>query len=95
MVNVKKASSILRAVNHNLRQEMIKFVMDNGNRITVTEIYTALKMEQSVCSQQLRTLRLAGILFVERKGKFVYYSVNKERMENIDKFCASLLIFSV
>jgi len=35
--NVKKASLILRAMNHKLRQQLIKLI-DEEKRITVTEI---------------------------------------------------------
>jgi ArsR family transcriptional regulator, virulence genes transcriptional regulator len=42
-----------------------------------------LRLEQSVASQHLAILRKAGVLNTDRDGKFIYYSLNKERIEEI------------
>lgn len=79
---MKKAALILRAVNHKLRQSIIKLLEDNG-KLTVTEIYVKLRLEQSVASQHLAILRRAGIVKTERDGKYIYYSLNKPRISEI------------
>jgi len=88
--NVKKAALILRALNHKLRQQILKLIDDNG-RMTVTEIYVQLRLEQSVASQHLAILRKAGFVKTERDGKFIYYSVNDLRLEDLNKFVNELL----
>ena len=88
--NVKKAALILRALNHKLRQQILKLIDDNG-RMTVTEIYVQLRLEQSVASQHLAILRKAGFVKTERDGKFIYYSVNDSRLEELNKFVNDLL----
>ncbi len=88
--NVKKAALILRAVNHKLRQQLIKLI-DEEKRITVTEIYVRLRLEQSVASQHLAILRKAGIVATEREGKFIYYLVNYKRLEEIGKIANDLV----
>ncbi len=55
-VNLKKAAMILRALNHKLRQQIVKLI-DENKRLTVTEIYVKLRLEQSVASQHLAILR--------------------------------------
>ena len=52
VLQLKKAALILRAINHKLRQQILKLVHQNG-RMTVTEIYVKLRLEQSVASQHL------------------------------------------
>lgn len=89
-LNVKKASLVLRALNHKLRQQMVK-MLDEKQRMTVTEIYVSLRLEQSVTSQHLAILRRAGILKTEREGKFIYYYVNYDRLEQINKMIGELL----
>ena len=79
---LRKAVLILRAVNHKLRQNMIKLLNEYG-RLTVTEIYVRLRLEQSVASQHLAILRRAGVVQTERDGKFIYYSINKGRISEI------------
>lgn len=81
-VNLKKAAMILRALNHKLRQQIVKLIDDN-KKLTVTEIYIKLRLEQSVASQHLAILRRAGIVKTTRDGKFIYYSVNSSRIEGI------------
>lgn len=82
-LNVKKAALVLRALNHKLRQQMIQ-ALDAQGKITVTEIYVQLRLEQSVASQHLAILRRAGIVRTEREGKFVYYRINPERVDTIN-----------
>ena len=84
-LQVKKAALILRALNHKLRQQILKLLEESG-KMTVTEIYVRLRLEQSVASQHLAILRRAGIVKTERDGKFIYYTVNHNRIEDINKF---------
>jgi len=90
LLNVKKASLILRAINHKLRQQILKLIDEQG-KITVTDIYVKLRLEQSVASQHLAILRKAGFVKTERDGKFIYYKVNPARLEDLNKFIESLL----
>lgn len=90
LLNVKKAAMILRAVNHKLRQQILKLI-DEAGKITVTEIYVKLRLEQSVASQHLAILRKAGFVKTDRDGKFIYYSVNSSRLEELNQFVESLL----
>ena len=82
--NVKKAALILRALNHKLRQQLLKLI-DEEKKITVTEIYVRLRLEQSVASQHLAILRKAGIVNTERDGKFIYYLINHKRIDELTK----------
>lgn len=90
LLSVKKAALILRAVNHKLRQEILKLIDEHG-KVTVTELYVQLRLEQSVASQHLAILRKAGFVKTTRDGKFIYYSVNVARMQDLNKFVEQLL----
>lgn len=88
--NVKKAALVLRALNHKLRQQIIKTIYDN-KRLTVTELYVKLRLEQSVASQHLAILRKAGIVITQREGKFIFYTINSARITSINQFVKNLL----
>ena len=90
LLNVKKAAIVLRAINHKLRQIILKLI-DENDKMTVTEIYMRLRLEQSVASQHLAILRKAGFVKTQRDGKFIYYSVNYKRLEELNKFVQDLL----
>jgi DNA-binding transcriptional ArsR family regulator len=87
---LKKAALVLRALNHKLRQQLIKLI-EEEQKITVTEIYVRMRLEQSVASQHLAILRKAGIVITQRDGKFIYYSVNFKRLEEMDVFIKQLI----
>jgi DNA-binding transcriptional ArsR family regulator len=61
---------------------MLDLMSENG-RLTVTEIYVRLRIEQSVASQHLAILRDAGVVKTERDGKFIYYSLNGQRLDEL------------
>jgi DNA-binding transcriptional ArsR family regulator len=90
ILNIKKAALILRAINHKLRQQILKLIDEQG-KITVTELYVKLRLEQSVASQHLAILRKSGFVKTTRDGKFIYYSVNVSRMEELNQFIDQLL----
>ena len=90
VLRIKKTALILRAINHKLRQQILKLVEEQG-KITVTELYLTLRLEQSVASQHLAILRKAGFVNTSRDGKFIYYSVNHDRLEELNKFMNDLL----
>ena len=89
-LHLKKAALVLRAMNHKLRQQMIK-MLDENQRLTVTEIYVKLRLEQSVASQHLAILRRAGIVVTQRDGKFIYYTFNYPRVAEVMKFVEDLV----
>ncbi len=88
--NIKKAAMVLRSINHKLRQQIIKTIYDN-QRVTVTQLYVKLRLEQSVASQHLAILRKAGIVGTQRDGKFIFYSINSARIEAINDFVKKLV----
>ena len=86
---LKEAVSILRAINHPLRQNMIRLLEDR-NGMKVTEIFINLRLEQSVASQHLGILRRAGIVSTNRDGKFILYHLNRGRIAEIVNFITEL-----
>ena len=87
---LKKAAMVLRALNHKLRQQLLTLI-EEEKKITVTEIYVRLRLEQSVASQHLAILRKAGIVNTERDGKFIFYTVNYKRIDEISQFTKDLV----
>ena len=89
-LHMKKAALTLRALNHKLRQQIIK-LLDEHRKMTVTELYVKLRLEQSVASQHLAILRKAGIVRTLREGKFIFYSMNYLRVKEISDFVEDLV----
>jgi len=87
---VKSAAMTLRAINHKLRQQIVKLLEEN-KRMNVTDIYVKLRLEQSVASQHLAILRRANIVITERDGKFIHYTLNHARIASVAKFVQNLV----
>ncbi|MFN5136129.1 MAG: ArsR/SmtB family transcription factor [Chitinophagaceae bacterium] len=81
---IKKSAVLLRAINHKLRQQILIFILQH-ERMKVTDIFEKLFLEQSVASQHLAVLRRAGFVKTKREGKFIWYSVNLQRLEQVQK----------
>jgi len=88
--NLKKAANVLRALNHKLRQQILNLI-EAEKKITVTQIYVRLHLEQSVASQHLAIMRNAGIVSATREGKFIYYTVNHHRINEVNNFVHGLV----
>lgn len=86
---VKKSQMTLRALNHKLRQQILSTIEKSEN-INVTEIYVKLRIEQSVASQHLAILRKANIVKTKREGKIIWYSVNFDRIKEIETYTKQL-----
>ena len=78
------SSEILRALAHPLRMRILEFI-DKHKTINVNKIYNTLKLEQSITSQHLRILRLAGVVITHRDGKFIHYSIDYPKIANVLK----------
>lgn len=79
---LQESSEILRAIAHPLRMKILEFI-DRNESINVNKIYNTLKLEQSITSQHLRILRMAGIVETEREGKYIRYRVAYNKVSRI------------
>lgn len=79
---LRKVVLILRAIGHDLRKKIIDLLRENET-MNVTDIYVKLRIEQSVASQHLAILRKAGIVITKRNGKFIYYTLNNDRLAEV------------
>ena len=75
---------LMRALAHPLRLKILEFI-DKHEVSHVNKIYNTLKLEQSITSQHLRILRLAGVVSAEKKGKFITYSINYDVVKRASK----------
>ena len=74
----------MKALAHPLRLKILEFI-DSQGVINVNKIYNTLKIEQSVTSQHLRLLRMAGVVNAEKEGKFVHYNINYDVLIKAEK----------
>ena len=67
--------NLMRALAHPLRLRILEYI-DQKGETSVNKIYHKLQIEQSITSQHLKILRLAGVVEGRRDGKKVFYTIN-------------------
>lgn len=88
-LQLRKANYLLKALDHRLRIDIILFIHDKGT-CTVTDIFIAFRLVQAVASQHLAVLRRANLVFTERQGKNIYYSLNYPRLQQMLRLIGQL-----
>jgi DNA-binding transcriptional ArsR family regulator len=76
------AASMLRAMAHPMRIAIVD-LLTNNKRLTVTEIYERLNIEQASASHHLNILKSKGLLESKREGKMIFYSLKHNRLTEI------------
>ncbi|MFA6449942.1 MAG: metalloregulator ArsR/SmtB family transcription factor [bacterium] len=81
-------ASIMKTIAHPERLRILCFLKEG--RKNVTELERLLDDNQSFVSQQLRLLRLNGLVVSERENGFVYYSIEAGKKKQIEKIMTGL-----
>ena len=76
------AASKLRAIAHPMRIAIIDLLTVN-QKLTVTQIYTRLNLEQASASHHLNILKNKGLLESKRDGKMIYYALKQTHLSEV------------
>lgn len=70
------AERMLKAISEETRLKIISYLTIDS--FCVCELVALLEMSQPSISQHLKRLRQENIILEERRGKWIFYSLNKE-----------------
>ncbi len=79
---LEMAASKLRAIAHPMRIAIID-LLNESPKLSVTEIYEKLKIEQASASHHLNILKNKGVLISRREGKKIFYSLKNISLTEI------------
>ncbi len=79
---VEMGASMLRAMAHPMRVAIFE-LLTATTRLSVTEIYEKLNIEQASASNHLNILKRKGILESKREGKKIFYSLKRDKLTEI------------
>ena len=82
LAQLEQAANMLKAIAHPMRIAILSFLED-GKKLTVTEIHELLDIEQSTTSHHLGILKDKGVLASKREGKNTFYFLKHEQLGNI------------
>ena len=75
---LEESTETLRAIAHPIRIAIIDLLFNNG-KMSVTELYQHLKIEQAIASHHLRILKSRNIVDLDRDGKnSLYYLTSQD-----------------
>ena len=83
MADVEKLAGIFKLFSVGARIRIVQLLKRRG--MCVTELTSQLGISQEATSQHLRVLRDAGIVWFQKRGSHVYYSLDKQMMAFIHK----------
>ena len=69
----------LEAISEPIRMKII-FIIGCSGRLNVKEISSHFTISRPAISHHLKILRNFGLLYCERSGKEMYYSLNKQKL---------------
>jgi DNA-binding transcriptional ArsR family regulator len=88
MADAKKLARIFKLFSVEARILIVQALKRRA--MCVTELTSQLGISQEATSQHLRLLRDAGIVWFQKRGFHVYYSLDKQNMAFIHKAVSAL-----
>ncbi len=82
ITKLEMAASKLRAIAHPMRIAIIDLLNEKA-KLSVTEIYSALDIEQASASHHLNILKNKGVLVSKREGKKIFYALKSVTLTEI------------
>ncbi|WP_053365390.1 ArsR/SmtB family transcription factor [Bacillus sp. FJAT-27245] len=77
-IEVEQASLVLKLLGDRTRLTIMALL--KMRELCVCELLEVFDMSQPAISQHLRKLKDAGLVIEERKGQWIYYSLNKNNI---------------
>lgn len=84
-------SDDLALLAHPVRLQILDVLAQNPGRVCVCDLEAAVPVKQPTVSHHLRILRQAGVVSAERQGVWMYYTVDREVMEQLRERIAGAL----
>ena len=78
---MKTTAQIFKALGDETRLRIMSLLVD-GRELCVCDIMAALELPQSTVSRHLSYLRNSGLVDDRRHGVWMYYTINRERLEH-------------
>ena len=86
--SLRSASEVFHALSDETRLEIVAMLA--GGERCVCDLMSALDAAQSRLSFHLKVLKDAGIVLDRRDGRWVYYSLNKESLDDATGFIKAM-----
>ncbi|MBU0487392.1 MAG: metalloregulator ArsR/SmtB family transcription factor [Bacteroidetes bacterium] len=79
---LEEAAKKLKAMAHPMRIAIVE-LLQNNKKLSVTQIYKKLNIEQAITSHHLGILKDKGIVSSSRVGKNIFYELKHKQISHI------------
>jgi len=86
--SLKSAAALFHALSDETRLELLERL--KGGERCVCELTDVMKAAQSRLSFHLRVLKDAGLILDRREGRWMYYSINPDAINELDEVVNTL-----
>lgn len=73
---------VLGILSESVRYKILSLIASRGE-ISAKEILSEFDFTQPTLSHHMTCLKEAGLVMTERKGRYIYYSVNKDTIKDV------------
>ena len=86
---MKEQAEWFRALGDTTRLEILLMLADGEK--CACDIQENFELKQPTISHHMKTLQQAGLIHVEKRGKWMFYTVNTERLAEMNLFVETRL----
>lgn len=77
-----KSAEILKVLAHPIRLAIVELLLEKG-KLSVSDIFEIINIEQSVASYHLKNLRMVNIVISKRAGTKIFYEIAHDEVGQI------------
>jgi len=81
---------LFKALADPTRVQMIRLLAEQDEPLCVCHVEAAFRLSQPTISHHLKVLRDAGLVTTDRRGVWIYYRVNRQRLTDLAGFLDDL-----
>ena len=82
-LDADRLAAIAKAISEPARVKLLDVLRRSGEPVCQCELVALFDMKQSLLSHHMRKLVDAGLVDVERRHKWAYYSVSRDAIEEL------------
>ena len=80
MAAAARATADLEILAHPIRMQLLDVLVRKEGHVCVCDLEAAVPVKQPTVSHHLKLLREAGLVHSDRRGLYVYYRVDREKL---------------
>jgi ArsR family transcriptional regulator len=82
----QRVATLARVLSDPVRVQLVELLRRRDGQVCQCELVARFELTQPTLSHHLRKLREAGVISVERRGSWAYYSIVPDALEDLHRW---------